>query len=238
MSSNKIGEDDENGQGQFASPPCFMHELDPAYGMPVDRQQAHDVCQWRKTQRERLISARLALSVAERAAHSSLVARYLDQIVPFVSSAIVSVYWPFRGEPDLRPWMSAASSKGVRVALPVVVAKGQPLVFREWHPEARLEQGAWNIPYPAGGAPVRPTVVVAPLVGFDPAGYWLGYGGGFFDRTLAALDPRPLAIGVGHPIGALASIYPQPHDIRMDIIVAATSVDYRSLPDEAGRGQR
>jgi 5-formyltetrahydrofolate cyclo-ligase len=81
-------------------------------------------------------------------------------------------------------------------------------------------------------------VVVAPLVGFDPAGYWLSYGGGFFDRTLAALDPRPLAIGVGHPIGALASIYPQPHDIRMDIIVAATSVDYRSLPDEAGRGQR
>ena len=134
--------------------------------------------------------------------------------------------------------MSAASSKGVRVALPVVVAKGQPLVFREWHPEARLERGAWNIPYPAGGATVSPTVVVAPLVGFDPAGYWLSYGGGFFDRTLAALDPRPLAIGVGHPIGALASIYPQPHNIRMDIIVAATSVDYRSLPDEAGRGQR
>jgi 5-formyltetrahydrofolate cyclo-ligase len=215
-----------------------MHELDPAHGAPVDRQQARDVCRWRKSQRARLISARLALSVAERAAHSSLVARYLDQIVPFESSAIVSAYWPFHGEPDLRPWMSTAYSKGVRVALPVVVAKRQPLMFREWHPEARLEPDAWNIPYPVDGAIVSPTVVIAPLVGFDPAGYWLSYGGGYLDRTLAALDPRPLAIGIGHPIGALATIYPQPYDIRMDIILSATSVDYRSLSHEVDHGQR
>jgi 5-formyltetrahydrofolate cyclo-ligase len=135
----------------------------------------------------------------------------------------VSVYWPFRGEPDLRPWITAIWSKGVRIALPVVVAKGQPLVFREWRPDARLERGVWNIPFPAEGAAVVPTVVIAPLVGFDPAGYRLGYGGGFFDRTLAALDPKPLAIGVGHPVGALATIYPQPHDIPMNWIVTGSA---------------
>jgi 5-formyltetrahydrofolate cyclo-ligase len=66
---------------------------------------------------------------------------------------------------------------------------------------------------------VLPTIVIAPLVGYDPEGYRLGYGGGFFDRTLAALRPKPLTIGVGHPAGALATIYPQPHDIPMDRLV-------------------
>ena len=234
---NEPDDDDVHGHGEFASPACSMHEFDPVFNnAPLDRQQARDLAQWRKTQRERLISVRLALPVAERAAHSSLIAGQLDQIIPFKSSTIVSVYWPFRGEPDLRPWMSAAWSKGLRVALPVVVAKGQPLVFREWQPDCRFERGVWNIPYPADGSIVSPTVVIAPLVGFDLAGYRLGYGGGFFDHTLAALVPRPLAIGVGHPTGSLATIYPQPYDIPMDIIVTEKTVDYRSLPDEADRG--
>lgn len=234
---NELDDDDVHGHGEFASPACSMHEFDPVFNnAPLDRQQARDLAQWRETQRERLISERLALPVAERAAHSSLIAGQLDQIIPFKSSTIVSVYWPFRGEPDLRPWMSAAWSKGLRVALPVVVAKGQPLVFREWQPDCRFERWVWNIPYPADGSIVRPTVVIAPLVGFDLAGYRLGYGGGFFDRTLAALVPRPLAIGVGHPTGSLATIYPQLYDIPMDIIVTEKTVDYRSLPDEADRG--
>jgi 5-formyltetrahydrofolate cyclo-ligase len=170
-----------------------------------------------------LIAARLALSVEERTKHAQQIAGDLDAVVPLAASTIVSVYWPFRGEPDLRPWMAAIWSKGVGVALPVVVAKGQPLVFREWRPDGRLKRGVWHIPFPADGAAVVPTVVIAPLVGFDPAGYRLGYGGGFFDRTLAALDPKPLAIGVGHPVGALATIYPQPHDIPMNWIVTGSA---------------
>ena len=153
--------------GEFASPPCFMHEIDPAFGMPVDRQQARDVARWRKVQRERLIAARLALSAEERTQHAQRIARDLDGIVTLTSSTIVSVYWPFRGEPDLRPWMTAASRKRGRVALPVVVGKGQALQFRTWHPAARLERGVWNIPFPADGPVVVPTVVIAPLVGFD-----------------------------------------------------------------------
>ena len=82
-----------------------------------------------------------------------------------------------------------------------------------------MEQGFGAIPLPADGASVIPTIIIAPLVGFDSAGYALGYGGGFLDRTLAHMRPRPLAIGVGYPFGLISTIYPQPHDIPMDRIV-------------------
>jgi 5,10-methenyltetrahydrofolate synthetase len=139
--------------------------------------------------------------------------------VPRDAATIVSVYWPIRAEPDLRPWMHELSSGGVGVALPVATAPARPLAFRRWRPGAPMARGLWNIPYPADGAEVLPTVVVAPLVGFDRHGYRLGYGGGFFDRTLAVLAPRPLVIGVGFPAMAIATIHPQAHDIAMDRIV-------------------
>ena len=85
-----------------------------------------------------------------------------------------------------------------------------------------MKPGFGYIPFPARGASVLPTILVAPLVGFDSAGYGLGYGGGFLDRTLAHLRPRPLAIGVGYPIGLISTIYPQAHDIPMDWIVTGS----------------
>ena len=213
-------DDEVGGTGSYASPPCYMHEIDPAYGGLVDPAQAGDVTRWRKAERERLIAARLALSVEERTAHAGRLAGELDAVIARVAPLSVSLYWPFRGEPDLRPWMQSAHEKGLRIALPVVVAKGQPLEFREWWPGAPLARGVWNIPYPAEAQTIVPDVVIAPLVGFDAAGFRLGYGGGFFDRTLAAITPSPIAIGVGHPIAGLPTIYPQPHDIAMDWILA------------------
>ncbi len=100
-----------------------------------------------------------------------------------------------------------------------MVAKGQPLVFRSWAPGEKLEKGVWNIPIPAGGEQVLPDLVIAPLVGFDEAGYRLGYGGGFYDRTLAAMPARPQTIGVGFGFARLATIFPQWHDIPMDSLV-------------------
>ena len=98
----------------------------------------------------------------------------------------------------------------------MVIEKGRPLQFRAYRPGDRLEKGVWNIPIPAEGTAVVPDVVLAPVVGFDPHNYRLGYGGGFFDRTLAALPSRPLVIGLGYASQAIATIYPQPHDIAMD----------------------
>jgi 5-formyltetrahydrofolate cyclo-ligase len=223
MSRNNTCEDGEDHPGQFASPPCFMHELDPSYmGVPVDPQQACDVARWRKCERERLIAARFAIPADERLEHAARIAKDLDAFIAIAPETIISVYWPIRGEPDLRPWMTTLCKKGVRIALPAVAVAGLPLLFREWLPGAQMERGAGNIPFPGGGAALLPTILVAPLVGFDPAGYQLGYGGGFLDRTLAHLRPRPLAIGVGYPIGLISTIYPQAQDIPMDWIVTGS----------------
>ena len=179
-----------------------------------------EIARWRKAERERLIQARLAIPADDRTAMSTAIAEELDASVGDVSGKIVSLYWPFRGEPDLRPWMVSLVARGGTPALPLVVEKAQPLVFRAYRPGDRLEKGVWNIPIPAEGEPVIPDVVIAPIVGVDPRNYRLGYGGGFFDRTLASLPKKPLVIGVGYEMQRISTIHPQPHDIPMDRIVA------------------
>jgi len=214
MSETEDPDDDEHG----GSPPCFLHEIGPD-GAPVDAQQARDVVRWRKAERSRLIALRCGLSADDRALHTAAIVRRLDEMISRHSNEIVSVYWPIRAEPDLRPWMREACSRGLRVALPVAVELGQPMTFREWRPDSALARGLWKIPYPASGPDVSPTTVLAPLVGFDSKCYRLGYGGGFFDRTLAALRRKPVVIGVGYPQLRIPTIYPQPHDIAMDWIL-------------------
>lgn len=212
--------DDDLGEcGTFASPPFYMHEIDPAFGGIVDPVQSRNVARRRKAERERLMAARLALSFGERTAHAERLAAELDAVIGKIAPRSVSLYRPLRCEPDLRSRAERAHDRGVRIALPVVIAKGQPLVFQEWRPGAPLTRGVWSIPYPADEQPLVPDVVIAPLVGFDPAGYRLGHGGGFFDWTLTALAPRPVAIGVGDPTAAIATICPQSHDLAMDWIL-------------------
>ncbi len=174
---------------------------------------------WRAARRAELIEARLDTPVAERSALAGRIADELDELIPATQQTLVSIYWPFRGEPDLREWMGAMYDRGARIALPVVVKKGRPLIFREWTPDVRMERGVWNIPIPSEGPEVIPNVTIAPLVGFDAGCYRLGYGGGFFDRTLAGMEKRPRVIGIGSPAAELPTIHPQPHDIPMDVIV-------------------
>jgi len=109
----------------------------------------------------------------------------------------------------------------------VVVDKKGPLEYRGWRPGEPLVDGVWNIPVPEKRDIVMPMVVLAPLVGFDRAGYRLGYGGGYFDRTLGALSPRPLAIGIGFELQQMDTIYPQPFDVPMDVIVTEAGARYR-----------
>lgn len=174
---------------------------------------------WRQAERRRLIAARLAMPAAVRRECARLICAALDRLLPELGGSVVAAYWPIRGEPDLRAWIGSIRSRGARCALPVVVARGEPLVFREWRADARLVPGVWNIPEPADGETLVPQVVIAPVVGYDRHGYRLGYGGGYYDRTLAACAPRPFAIGVGYHAAALAGFEPQPHDVPMDAIV-------------------
>jgi 5,10-methenyltetrahydrofolate synthetase len=110
--------------------------------------------------------------------------------------------------------------------VPVVVAKHQPLEYSLWHMGDPMTRGFWNIPVPETRTTVDPDVVIAPLVGFS-GHFRLGYGGGYFDRTLAARCQRPVAIGIGFEFSRLDGFLPQPHDIPMDIIVTERRVDYR-----------
>jgi 5-formyltetrahydrofolate cyclo-ligase len=215
-----MSDEDETDLPQYASPPCFMHELSREAPLAPKRSDAwDDVSRWRKAERRRLIDERLALVSADRIARSERLAEKLDQAIGRVSGRIVSSYWPFRGEPDLRNWAIKVIERGGRIALPVVVQKARPLEFRVWQPGDPLERGVWNILVPSRGPAVLPDIVVAPVVGFDAANYRLGHGGGYFDRTLAAMPRMPLRIGIGFATAKIATIYPQPHDIPMDTIV-------------------
>jgi 5-formyltetrahydrofolate cyclo-ligase len=148
-----------------------------------------------------------------------LILRFVEQHFPDLADALIGFYWPFRGEIGPHPLIRRLIERGARAALPVVVEKGQPLEFWAWHPGAPLRRGAWDIPIPLERRVVRPSALLVPLVGFDHRGYRLGYGGGYYDRTLAAMDPKPLTIGIGYEIGSLETIQPQPHDVPMDAIV-------------------
>ncbi len=188
---------DDAGSGSYASPPCMAHEVDPAYFDPlaVDPVQAGDVDRWRKAERIRLRAARQALSVADRQAVGQALASHLRAFLRERfgdgRGQVLSAYWPIKGEPDLRPLMAELHTAGVAIALPLVETKAAPLVFRRWTPETKMVRGDWNIPVPPPDAPVvTPDIVLAPLVGWDGARYRLGYGGGYFDRTLAALSNR------------------------------------------------
>jgi 5,10-methenyltetrahydrofolate synthetase len=110
--------------------------------------------------------------------------------------------------------------------MPVVTIPRSPLEYWIWRPGDAMTRGFWNIPVPAEKVPVDPDVVIAPLVGFS--GCWrLGYGGGYFDRTLAARAPRPIALGVGFDFSDLPDFAPEPHDIPMETIVTDKRIKSR-----------
>ena len=180
---------------------------------------ATEVKAWRRGERERLIALRMALPPAERRAGRRAHRRADRRRFCAERPGVLGVYWPFRAEFDPRPLIDGLVAGGRAVALPVVIDKKGPLEYRAWAPGEPLVAGVWDIPIPEKREIVAPAMVLAPLVGFDRDCYRLGYGGGYFDRTLAALSPRPLAIGVGFAVQEIATIYPQPFDIPMDVIV-------------------
>ena len=172
---------------------------------------------WRREMRARLIEARMAVPPEVRARAAEAIS---ERLAPLVAPGqVFSFYWPMKGELDFRPLAARLHAQGITPALPVVLEKRQPMVFRPWAPGAAMMRGIWSIPQPATEETVVPDVTLAPVVGFSDDGYRLGYGGGYFDRTLAVLRPRPLAIGVGLAIQRLETIRPMPHDIRLDAIM-------------------
>lgn len=216
------GTSDDEPPGHYASPACSMHEVDPGYMGLSDPQAPStraEIMAWRKRERARLIALRLAMPIAERTGHAASIARHLDALFPDLAGRVVSLYWPLRGEPDLRTWAHEIIARGGSCALPVVTVKQSPLAFHAWHPGAPLVRGIWDIPVPAEAREVVPDILLAPVIGFDRKAYRLGYGGGYFDRTLAAFASRPQVIGVGYAYASIPTIHPLDHDIGLDCVV-------------------
>jgi 5-formyltetrahydrofolate cyclo-ligase len=175
--------------------------------------------EWRRRQRAELLSRRLAVTKEQRRTTRARCASRILENIEGLNPACIGFYWPFKGEIVVRDVIDALLAKGASAALPVVIQKDQPLEFWAWDPATALQPGIWKIPVPAQRRPCHPDILLVPLLGFDPAGYRLGYGGGYYDRTLAQTTPRPRTIGVGYALSQLETIHPQSHDIPMDAIV-------------------
>lgn len=181
-----------------------------------------DVASWRREKRLELYAARQALLPAQRHAAARRIAGLLDDYCSAHKPALVGLYWPIKYEPNLLSWAKARAGD-LRFCLPVVVARGQPLEYWRWTPGDAMQSGIWGIQVPTQRDVVTPDLMIAPLVGFDRDCYRLGNGGGYFDRTLAALAYRPFVVGVGYASGEMVTIHPQPHDIPMNLILTEGS---------------
>lgn len=222
--------------GRFASPPCLASEIAPDYFDPlaVDAEQARDVARWRRAERARLSALRDTLGAAGRGQVSMRIGGHLCALLSgwaLQPGCVLSGYWPIKAEPDLRPVLTDLHRAGVTIALPVVETRAAPLVFRRWTPETQMLRGAWNIPVPPPKAEVlTPDISLAPCLGWDESCFRLGWGGGYFDRTLAAPSRRPVTIGIALTAARLPTIFPQPHDIPLDHILTEDGLAATRMP--------
>ena len=140
---------------------------------------------------------------------------------------VIGAYWPIKGEFDPLPALHRWKEDGElieepqprRIGLPVVDKVYKTMVFHAWYPGCRMEEDAYGIPKPKDTEVIVPTLLFISCVGYGPGGYRLGYGGGFYDRTLATLEPRPFTVGLGYTQGYLPDFESQPHDIPLDAIL-------------------
>lgn len=183
----------------------------------------------RKTQRLALIQARIDLPAATRAAADDALSRHLAGLLDQLEVTSIGFCWPYRAEFDLRAvvnaWLCADGRRWA--ALPVVGLTGEPMRWRRWHPGAEMPLDRYGIPFPGEGPNLHPDLLLIPCNGFDERGYRIGYGAGHFDRTLAAMQPRPLAVGIAYELARLPDTEPQAHDLPMDWLVTEAGASAR-----------
>jgi 5-formyltetrahydrofolate cyclo-ligase len=190
----------------------------------VPLQITDDILTRRRQIRNRILRARQALPPQAHQRLTERVIQHLEPLLARLAPTVLGFCWPFKGEPDLREmvarWLDAHS--GCQAVLPVVERPDAPLLFRPWAPDMDLVLDAHGILHPPEGASLRPDVLLIPLNAFDAHGFRLGYGGGYFDRTLAELAALP--VGVGFELGRVDTVYPQPHDRPMRWIVTEAGI--------------
>lgn len=216
----------------LSSDPCQAARISegPFTGDPAS---PLDVAAWRHAERQRLRAERKALTPAMAATITDRIATCLTEVLAPLDAShlIIGASWPIPGEPDLMPFLTTLHQRGAVLSLSSCVKPPAAMRFRRWTPGAPLERGLWNLPVPpASAGEVTPNLLIAPLLGWDDACHRLGFGTGYFDRTLADFDAPPFSIGVGLHSARLSTIHPLPHDKRLDLIVTERGIAAGSPP--------
>lgn len=187
-----------------------------------------DPLQRKANWRKQLVEERLHLE--DRLARNDALQRVMRVWLVDRPDVVIGAYWPIKGEFDPLPalfrWQEAgmeADAMGAtrrrRIGLPVINKIDKTLTFHTWYPGCPMEEDAYGIPKPKDTEIIQPTLLFVPCVGYGPGGYRLGYGGGFYDRTLAALQPKPFTVGLGYTNGFLPDLEPESHDVPLDAIL-------------------
>ena len=195
---------------------------------PPSSEHIADSFVFRAALRRDRLAARMALDEKTRTILSAHIETHLAELLTTLPAQTLAFCAPVRGEFDARPLASLLIERGWQTAMPIADTAGTPMNFRRWTPASAMEIDRHGIPIPAAGQTMAPDVVLLPLLAFDTNGFRLGYGGGYFDRTLATLVPRPLAIGVGYELARAASVRPHAHDIPLDMVVTEAGVSHYS----------
>ncbi len=199
------------------------------------------------TARKALIEQRLNLP--DRLQRADLLQRVMRIWLVGRDDAVIGAYWPIKGEfdplPALYRWQedailgqdsrenlavalegraesateNIANRSPRKIGLPVVDKLHKTLTFHAWYPGCPMEEDAYGIPKPKDTEVIVPTLLFVPCVGYGPGGFRLGYGGGFYDRTLATLQPKPITVGLGYSHGWLPDLESEPHDVALDAIL-------------------
>ncbi len=176
----------------------------------------------KRAERTRAFARRAAAHAQHGSAAGEGLARHGLEFLSLTSPVVVSGFSAIRDEIDLAPLLARLAGEGHRLALPVMQGKGRPLLFRAWAPGDAVASAKWGIAEPLPDKPeVYPDVVLVPLLAFDPKGYRLGYGGGFYDRSLAGLRAKkPLvAVGIAYDELKIDAVPHLDYDQRLDWVL-------------------
>jgi 5,10-methenyltetrahydrofolate synthetase len=184
-----------------------------------------DNSEQKKALRKRLVAERLAMP--DRHVKCDMLQRVMRIWLVNRPDTVIGAYWPIKGEFDPLPALHRWKEDGElldepqlrRIGLPVVDKLHGTLNFHAWFPGCPMEEDAYGIPKPKDTEIIHPTLLFVPCVGYGPGGYRLGYGGGFYDKTLAALRPKPFTVGLGFTQGYVDDFEPAPHDVPLDAIL-------------------
>lgn len=191
---------------------------------PAQPSSSAQKAEWRR----QLVAERQQLE--DRFARNEALQRVMRVWLVERPDTVIGAYWPIKGEFDPLPalfrWQEAGmeadalgASQRRRIGLPVINKVDKTLTFYTWYPGCPMEEDAYGIPKPKDTEIIQPTLLFVPCVGYGLGGYRLGYGGGFYDRTLAALRPKPYTVGLGYTHGFLPDLEPEPHDVPLDAIL-------------------